>query len=207
VRVKLLKGLCSATSMSRPGGRSRARWAVYLTVGSWLGILVLLCVLASGLDLPEATPGEGEYTKALDLRLVGDAEDGETRPVYRWSRAKAIEFGMTQLVERLKFFVVAATATLAFLLRWLTGSAKGGQAKPLDLTALVLVSGSACGMFVSLIWGVLAHHYLVDLPTLDAFSIYGEIRVCALYQILTFMLAGGLLVAQVIRVAMRRVRR
>jgi hypothetical protein len=169
-----------AAKTPRPGGRRWIRLALGLTISVWFSLLVLTFVGAGSLDMPQV-PGEGETAQMEDLRLVGPDLDGEARPVYEWPRAQAIDFGMKQLVERLKFFVVAAAAAVAFLLRWLVGSPKEGRPDPLDLTGLVLVTSAVCGMFVSMVWGVLGHHYLIDVSTLEAFSIYDETRVCVLF--------------------------
>lgn len=126
-----------------------------------------------------------------------------------WSRDEAIKFGLDNVANTIVYLWVAAAALLGLIGRFvidpLLDRSKGRLIR--SRTALLLVRHAAIGCLVSICFGFYSYLSFASIVTDEDFTIYSDLAVATLCQIITFVLAAALLMLAVNSVVMHHLTR
>jgi hypothetical protein len=152
-------------------------------------------------------PLDDSANKLDPLKVYGSERDSYAEV----NREKATEFSLEKVASVVNYLLLAAAAVLSFTVKSIVdlrselakSAATGGvapappAARPSRTQLLCLLHGGI-GCFLSLVCGVAAYLFLPSVGTYKDFSIYNEVQICVLFQIVLLIAAlGCLLIALV----------
>ena len=127
--------------------------------------------------------GQGKIEKIEILNARGDG-------VREWSSDNAVQFGLGQAADSVKYLLVATTALLGFVARLLVDPIiKPQEVFRASLPALLFLVNAAAGCLFSLIFGIFANWDLALVATNRRFSMYGTFGLMAALQQMCFLAA------------------
>jgi hypothetical protein len=112
-------------------------------------------------------------------------------------RQKAVEFSLDKVASVVNYLLLAAAGVLAFSVKFVTdqraelakaaaAQSAGAAARPSRVQLMLFLHGGiAC--FFSLVCGVAAYLYLPGVATAESFSIYNEVGICVMFQLLSLL--------------------
>ncbi len=157
-----------------------------------IGILALIVVVALLIQISSINAPQ---TKALNtitnaLLVVTSSQQASTN-AFALDRQEAIKIGLAETKTAINYFFVAAGACLALIIKLLLPDEKetgaGHSRKSIVIGWLAMLACCA-----SLCFGAIGFLYFPRLATQEVFSIYHELGMAVLFQVM-FLLAGAVL--------------
>lgn len=155
----------------------------------WISIFSFVFIVPEFSELPDLPINKLEALKIYN----------KTNYV-EWDRQEVIQFSFDQLNTAINYLFIAAGALLGLILKVLIDPIFEASKPKLDPLIRVLMIHSSFGCLLSIVLGFYAKMFFNDLLIKDTFSFYNsELGLAGLFQIISFVIAGILLLISSIR--------
>jgi hypothetical protein len=168
-----------------------------ISLSLWICLFIALCILLSN----PAVRSESSEVLLNKIQVFNEDRSG----YIEWDREKALEFELDQITKTINYLFVAAAALLALIIKFLIDpTIENREIKLFGPVSKLLFFNSAMGLVTSMLFGFYGFLYFNNVADQESFSIYGEVGVGSLFQILTFSI-GALLFIFVLMFMLGRV--
>lgn len=201
--------------------RTRPRIVLSLAISVLLAIVGIFLFVFQILAVPEGIPGSQDASHsptpqpATSQPATSQPSTAATMPTTmpdfllydsdrsvppaRWTREKAVEFGLNQLSARLQSALLGAAAIFWFAIKLLLdGSPADKKPKGMWTWSALLYFDVLLCCSLSILIGFLGLYYFAEFATALAASVSAEVSVCAMYQLVTLFFGAILLLAGVL---------